>query len=217
MTINTIVLDFDGVIVESVDIKTEAFRTLFSFTQNHVDEIVAYHLRNAGISRFEKFQYIYDNILHEHLTDEQSRVLSDRFSSLVIDAVVRAPYVKGAEQFLLQFFQKIPLYVVSATPEQELMQIVIRRGMDHFFKSIYGSPKKKAENLMALVMTACLPQEKTLFVGDALNDLHAARHAGVRFIGRIRPGVPDPFTGHTGVEETVRDLDELSQYVGEHL
>jgi HAD superfamily hydrolase (TIGR01549 family) len=212
--ISAILLDFDGVLVESVDIKTEAFRTLFSFSPSHVDEIVHYHLNNAGISRFEKFRHIYENILHEHLTDEQSRHLSDRFSSLVIDAVAGAPYVGGAERFLSEYCKKVPLYVISATPEQELKQIITRKGMEHFFRGIYGSPKRKAENLKILITTARLSKANTLYVGDAINDLNAARQAGVRFIGRIRPGIADPFIGCAGVEKTVRDLDELSQYIG---
>ena len=57
--INSIIFDFDGVILESVSVKTAAFRQLFSFAPEHVDEIVQYHLDNGGMSRFDKFRYIY--------------------------------------------------------------------------------------------------------------------------------------------------------------
>lgn len=58
--IEVIILDFDGVVVESVDIKTEAFRELFQEYEN-VDDIVQYHLQNNAISRFIKFKYIYES------------------------------------------------------------------------------------------------------------------------------------------------------------
>ncbi|OPY36113.1 MAG: Phosphoglycolate phosphatase [Methanoregula sp. PtaU1.Bin051] len=209
-----LIFDFDGVLVESVDIKTRAFQELFSFAPNHIKEIVGYHTMNAGISRFEKFRHIYTNILHEELTDEKFQALSDRFSSLVIDAVVAAPCVPGARGLLRKFSGTIPMSVISATPEEELREIIRRRRMDLFFTRISGSPAKKADNIHALVEWEHLDPGKTIYIGDAINDLNAALQTGVRFIGRIRPGVPNPFAGRNGVEKTVHDLNELSDYIG---
>ena len=69
MVIKVIVLDFDGVIVESVGIKTEAFRELFRDSPQ-VEEIYQYHLANNALSRFEKFPYICENILGRKYTEE---------------------------------------------------------------------------------------------------------------------------------------------------
>ncbi|MCK8519384.1 HAD family hydrolase [Methanoculleus sp. 7T] len=63
----TVILDFDGVIVESIPLKTVAFRKIFSFAPEHLDEIIAFHLENGGMSRYDKFRYIYANILNEDL------------------------------------------------------------------------------------------------------------------------------------------------------
>ena len=41
--IKAIIFDFDGVLVESTQIKTEAFRNLFSKWPDKVDEMVRYH------------------------------------------------------------------------------------------------------------------------------------------------------------------------------
>ncbi len=60
--IRVIILDFDGVVAESVDIKTEVFWELFQEHEN-VDDIVQYHLQNNAILRFMKFKHIYDNFL----------------------------------------------------------------------------------------------------------------------------------------------------------
>ena len=87
--ISTIILDFDGVILESVSVKTEAFRELFSFEPDHVDEIVEFHKRNGGMSRFDKFRYIYSSILYRDLTDDQFRKLSDRFADIVFKKILR--------------------------------------------------------------------------------------------------------------------------------
>jgi len=214
--IKAIIFDFDGVLVESVDIKTNAFRNLFSFSPR-VDEIVQYHIDNAGIPRFEKFRHIYKNILGEELTDERFYEISDQFSSLVIDAVVKAPCVPGASGFLKKIWKTIPIFVISATPESELMEIIRRRNMGRYFRGILGSPAKKADNIGALIRKEHLDPKRTIYVGDAVNDLNAALEAGVRFVGRIRPAISDPFLGCAGVEKTVSDLADLSQYIGEIL
>ena len=54
-----IFFDFDGVLVESVDIKTTAFARLYAGHGEPVaDAVVAYHRQNMGTSRFVKFRYI---------------------------------------------------------------------------------------------------------------------------------------------------------------
>jgi beta-phosphoglucomutase len=71
----TLILDFDGVIVESIPLKTVAFSKIFSFAPpKHLDEIIAFHLENGGMSRYDKFRHIYANILHEapHPRDRRS-------------------------------------------------------------------------------------------------------------------------------------------------
>lgn len=209
-----IILDFDGVILESVDVKTQAFRELFSFSSEHVDEIVNFHIRNGGMSRFDKFRHFYNNILKESLSDDRFDFLCERFSDLVLDGVLKSPFVSGAKDFLQHFHSKTPLFVVSATPLSELKIIVEQRGLHKYFKSIYGSPRTKNENIYKILNDMNCQPENCIFVGDALNDYKASQEAGVRFIGRVKPGDPDIFNGQENVEKIVSDLAELKTYLG---
>jgi beta-phosphoglucomutase-like phosphatase (HAD superfamily) len=143
MKIKFIILDFDGVILESVSVKTEAFRTLFSFTPQHEDEIIQYHKENGGMSRYDKFRFIYKNILKEDLTQKKFEELSEKFAAIVLKEVMKAPLVPGAQEFLETYHSKIPIYVVSATPEDELCQIIQKRGLAHYFRRMFGAPRKK--------------------------------------------------------------------------
>ncbi|MDD1669674.1 MAG: HAD-IA family hydrolase [Methanomicrobiales archaeon] len=211
--ISTLLLDFDGVILESVEVKTRAFRELFSFRPDHVGEIVAYHMRNTGVSRFDKFRHIYREILKEPLTDERFTWLSDRYADLVVDGVVASPFVRGAEEFLGRFSGKIPLFVVSASPQLELESIILRRGLAPRFRKVYGAPMKKVDAIREIMAVTGSAPGEVLFVGDAVNDLHAARAAGIRFIGRVPPEDPGRFTHEKGVELVVRDLEDLSLYM----
>ncbi|MFA4825873.1 MAG: HAD-IA family hydrolase [Methanoregula sp.] len=216
MVLKTIILDFDGVILESVSVKTEAFRVLFSFVPEHVDDIVQFHKDNGGMSRFDKFQHIYKNILQEDLTQKKFEELSEKFAAIVFKEVIKAPFVPGAHEFLETYHTKIPLYVVSATPEEELIQIIRERKMSHYFRMVFGAPRKKSECINEIVKLTVSPPESVIFVGDAKNDFEAARAAGVLFIGRVKKGDENRFSGLIGVEAVIPDLHELARYIEVH-
>jgi beta-phosphoglucomutase len=214
---HTVILDFDGVVLESVSVKTEAFRSLFSSEPDHVDEIVDFHIKNGGMSRFDKFRYIYKHFLHRELDNPTFNRLSEEFAGLVYNGVVRAPFVPGAETFLENFSKKIPLYIVSATPEEELVKIIRERKLSAYSQQVFGAPWKKADCIRNILITTGFPPDQALFVGDALNDLAAARAAGVKFVGRVKPGDENIFCECMEIETTVSDLHDLAAYLEEKL
>ena len=215
--IATVILDFDGVVIESLAVKNEAFRKLFSFAPEHLEEIVDYHVRNGGMSRFDKFRHIYAHILKEDLTEEQSRMLGEKYYALSFDGVVDSPLVDGAKEFLESCHEHIPLYVVSATPEPEIHDIVRRRELGGYFIQVYGSPRTKPECIREILDSTHSRPEEAVFIGDAPNDWEAAQATGVRFIARIKPGDSDRFIGLSGVERVVADLFELREVIAEEI
>lgn len=184
--IKAVFFDFDGVIVESVDIKTKAFTELFGAEgPDAVRQVVAYHLDNAGVSRFDKFHYIYREILKRPLTDEEFKRLCDIFSGLVVDGVATAPYVEGAIEFLEEYSSAYECFVVSATPQQEMEEIIRRRGLVSFFTGIYGAPNKKADVVRKVLAANGTNPADAVYIGDAMSDYEAARDNGLHFIARI--------------------------------
>ena len=205
--IEAVFLDFDGVIVESADIKTAAFRALYcEHGAAVVDRAIAHHRANGGISRRKKIRHCHRTLLGIELADDALDRLCRRFSALVEDAVVEAPLVPGAADFLTVHHRRLPLYVVSGTPEDELLRIVARRDLGRFFAGVHGSPREKPPIINGILAALALAPERTLFIGDARTDHDAAAVCGVPFIGRVAAGEPDPFPRQTRV---VRDLDGL--------
>jgi len=186
--IKAIIFDFDGVLVESVDIKTKAFAKLFeSEGKDVVEKVVDYHLKNAGVSRFEKFSYIYQNMLKRNLSEKTFAYLCQQFSHFVVDEVVSAPYVKGAKEFLDSYSNEYSCFVASATPQDEMEEIIERRKIQGCFKGIYGSPKKKEDivrEILAAYNSVLIPRS-SVYVGDAMSDYLAAKNNAVNFIARI--------------------------------
>lgn len=188
-----IIFDFDGTIVESVDTKTEAFRTLFAAYPAQLNRILAIHLQHGGLSRFEKFAMIYRDVLGRAPEPGEFDELGRRFAALVRDAVVKCPFVPGARAFLERWAARLPLVVVSGTPEEELRGIVDERQLDQFFLEVHGSPRAKSAIVADVLARHRWTPIDVLLVGDAESDRIAAETVGVRFIGRVRPGDANPF------------------------
>ena len=193
MTLDAVMFDFDGVIVESNTIKTEAFRDLFANEREHVDAIVALHRRHAGVSRLVKFDMIYRAILRRPLAADERDELGVRFQRMVMEKVVACPMVPGALELLQSLAGCVPMAVVSGTPEGELREIVMRRGLEKFFFSISGTPRTKREIVSALLKDNGWRADRVLMVGDAIEDLNGAQANGVPFVGRVPKSDANPF------------------------
>ena len=131
-----------------------------------VDPLLQYHRTYGGLSRYVKFQWLYDNILKQPLPEEEKLALGARFSELVEEQVVLAPYIDGAlESIHALHAAGIPSYVVSGTPQDELRRITARRGLDPFFKGVYGSPKLKPEIVEEVLAEHGFSRKRCLFIG----------------------------------------------------
>jgi len=207
--LQAIVLDFDGVVLESANIKTRAFAALFADHAEHVDEIVDLHIRLAGVSRYDKFRMIYDDILGLPLTDAEMDELGERFSAIALEQVLTCEFVTGARDFLANRSAQHMLFVASGTPEEELHHIVGERGLTEFFTGVYGTPATKGEIVKRILAEHSLDESDAVFVGDAMTDLEGAREGGIAFIGRRPPDVPNPFDGED--VPVVADMAELDR------
>ena len=198
--IRGIAFDFDGVLVESVDVKTKAYARLFEeYGEGVVSRVVDYHLTNGGISRFVKFRVIYSEILNKPLSEKKFQSLCDEFSNIVVDDVVAAPWVEGAREFLENNKNRYLFFIVSGTPQDELESIIRRREMDQYFCEVLGSPKSKETLLEGALSRLKLFPEETVFVGDAETDWNAAKELGVTFLWRRGDSSDAPLlNGYTG-------------------
>jgi HAD superfamily hydrolase (TIGR01549 family) len=209
-----IAFDFDGVLAESVDVKTFAYTHLFEGEgEEKIERIREYHLKNGGISRFEKFKYIYKNILCRPLSEKEFYSLCERFSQLVVDEVVASPWVEGAREFLQDNKGKYTFFIISGTPHEELATIIRSRGMGSFFQEVLGSPDSKEKLLRDVMQRHKLEPEQMVFVGDAETDWNAARESKIPFIWRRVSENVSPLNGFSGgsISTLLQLSDSLSQ------
>jgi HAD superfamily hydrolase (TIGR01549 family) len=179
--------DFDGVILDSVDVKTKAFAKMFHQYGPEIEsKVVSYHLENGGVSRFDKFRYYYKEYLKQDLSEEKLMELSNQFSALVVQEVVNSDFIEGAFETLNELKRnEIPAYIVSGTPHDEIKDIVRQKGLALYFDEIHGSPKKKEEITKDILQRKNYDSKKCLFIGDALSDYEAAVENEMHFLGIV--------------------------------
>jgi len=184
--IKALIFDFDGVILESADIKTDAYRKLFKREYpDKVEEFIKYHIQNAGISRYVKVQYFYEKILGIRITDKKKKELINNFSKIVLKETLDASFIKGMPEFLEENYKKLPLFVVTGTPTEEVNLIIKKRKLNIYFKEIHGSPKEKKDIIFYILSRYKWNPKEVVFFGDAESDLRAAEETGVIFIARL--------------------------------
>jgi len=185
MNLKNILWDFDGVILESVQAKTEAFRELYKcYGEEISDQVVEHHLSNGGMSRFEKFKIYSKEFLNKEITDKEIKDLSKTFSDLALNNVINSKFTKGAREFISSSQDEYNHFIISATPHEEMHKIAEAKEIDKFFKGIMGSPKSKTEWLTDLIKHKIIKRENSLFIGDASADLKSAENTKIKFLLR---------------------------------
>lgn len=207
MAIKNIFFDFDGVLAESVNIKTEAFRTMYlRYGEEFAQRVVDYHVDNGGISRFEKFKIWNGDWLGQDITEDKITELASEFSDLVMKGVINADEVAGAGNFLENRTQ-YKKFIITGTPTTEIRLILEGRRMSHYFEGAYGSPEKKSYWVKKILKENNLNANESVFIGDALADYKAAIDNKLTFILRETEDGISLFKDFKGIR--IKDLTEL--------
>jgi len=206
--IKTIIFDCDGVILDSVDVKTNAFASLFEeYGDDAVKLITDYHLRHGGVSRFEKFKYFFREYLGRSITENEMQLLDQKFTKAALAALLKTPFIPGVKEFISAHHETWPLYVASGAPEHELRFIFNHLKLTGYFQGVYGSPRPKHEILARIVKECEIKPEDALMVGDSHTDLAAALAVGTRFLGVGEFEAPHAWMDDlTGLEKFLKDL-----------
>ena len=142
-----ILWDFDGVIKESVAIKAYAFENLFSnYDQQIRLQIRRHHLSNTGLSRFIKIP-LYLRFAGIKVTTKTINEYARKFSELVKQLVIDSPWVPGVEKYLKLNYQSKKFILLTATPKEEIDDILIKLDILRYFHEVYGSQSSKINSM----------------------------------------------------------------------
>jgi len=176
--------DFDGVIKNSLTVKADAFEQLFlPFGKDVANQVKRHHEVNGGMSRYEKLP-IYlkwaGRVSSGGIIDEFER----NFSKLVKQKVIDAEWVTGVLEYLNSNNPRQNFYLVTATPQQEIEDILSALEITHFFNDVIGSPTRKSKAIRQLIHRDQIIPAQSVMIGDSIVDYNAAIKNEVPFILR---------------------------------
>ena len=183
--IKNIIFDFDGVILDSIPVKTEAFRKLFEkYPKELVEKFIEFHLENGGMSRYEKIRYFFEELLNKNITDEQILDLANRYSTLTKIELSNKKYlIKEVIDFIISNYKKHNMHIASGADENDLKYICNKLDLNKYFLSINGSPIKKRKIVKNILNINNYEKDETILIGDSINDYYAANVNTISFYG----------------------------------
>lgn len=75
----------------------------------------------------------FSNILNRPVSENELQDLGEKFSKIVKNKVIQAPYVPGTLELLEFLHGRLLAFIASGTPQDELREIVQEKGITHYF------------------------------------------------------------------------------------
>jgi phosphoglycolate phosphatase-like HAD superfamily hydrolase len=179
--------DFDGVIKESVEVKTQAYVNIFrQFGDEQAVRVSLHHEANGGMSRFEKIP-LYLSWVKPIVTIADIDMYCSRFAENVVNSVISSSWVPGAREYLEANWQRQVFVLVTATPQSEIEYILRELGIDEWFDQVHGAPSLKFNIVAAILHELDVEPKDCIYIGDSKTDKEAAESNKVEFILRCTP------------------------------
>lgn len=208
-----IFLDFDGVVMDSMTIKLDAYcyaLAEYGFPRERIRE---QQLLHAGLSRSRALPLMYDALSGgaELSTEDRARALR-HFAEEDLRLRPQMRLMPGAREFLEEANARgVPLALVTGTPQEVIDGTVELFDLRRHFREVHGHPPIKADCLRDLLARHGLRPREAIYAGDAVQDALAAETAGIPFVG-IDNG-ENPFKKFNPVA-IVKSLKDVKQVVG---
>jgi len=178
----SVFFDCDGVILDSNQAKTNAFReVLMNYPKENVDKFIKYHQRNMGISRYGKFREFFSNINPDKDDEALIKKSIKDFSLITRMKLQECKIIPGVIDTLDHLMKKnVECYVVTGGDQEEVRYVFQQRKLDIYFRGIYGSPEDKFSNLKKIISSNEI--KDPVFFGDSKVDLEVAKKYNLDFI-----------------------------------
>ena len=178
----TIFWDFDGVIKDSVSVKSDAFEELFlPFGSDVAKKIRMHHEDNGGMSRYDKLP-IYLNLAGEKNSTDSISKYEKQFSKLVMNRVINSPWVEGVLEYIKTNYKAQKFFLITATPQKEIEEILKKLEISKYFKKVIGSPTNKKDAIKIILSNENINLDDSIMIGDSCSDYEAAKENNVFFV-----------------------------------
>jgi phosphoglycolate phosphatase-like HAD superfamily hydrolase len=193
MSIKAIVFDFDGTLIDSNQLKYDAYYKLFpsdDFHKRIITEVLGEIFEESRYAILKEIMRRVNSITgNEYELDNRVRELATEYNVIVVDGAKHCKEKPGAKEVLESLSKKYNLYLNSTTPEISLKDIVKHRKWENCFCDIFGYPNDKVSVLLEIIRKENIDPDELLVVGDGKSDRDSADKAGSRFFHVFKDGL----------------------------
>ena len=223
MIVKDIIFDFDGVIINSNHIKKESFFKLFPDIPNvapilkKVYEKQSGEIKKGNVTRITLIKDFSKRLAKEGLLNTEEIEAGYKknlrlYSEIVHSSLLKTNEIPGAENALSKLCKKYNLHVLTTTPQKNLEAVIKGRGLEKYFKSLYGANKgNKIPLLGELIETQKINTDQSILVGDGKGDYECAKQYDILFVGILNE--TNTFCGDPTIKYKLPDLTRLVETI----
>lgn len=208
-SVDAVLLDFDGTLIDSVGVLREAYAR-FLDAHGKVPSDAEFE-RWVGPSLAE----IVAGLTRAHAIGGDARALFDEYMRLVeAGYVARAPLAEGAEALLAWLrAESIPAAIVTSAPSRLCRLRLERDGLGERFAAVVcgddvSRGKPAPDGYLEALRRLAVPASRALAVEDSPAGVRAARSAGLRCVG-LRERAPLATAGALCVVRSLYDVLDI--------
>ncbi len=209
--ISSVVLDWAGTLADDITVTLAATN----------DTLVRFGGRAVDLETYRRdFRIPVEGFYASRLPGVSIGDIDAEFFRRYAQHVDSAPLFDGVHALLHGCVTRgIRLFILSTVPTEILERTLRSRGLADVFTKIHGGASDKRGVLPRMLTDHGLVRDETLYVGDTLHDLEAARIAGVRagaalygYTSRSKLSAASPDYAFGSVRDVVNALDREWMY-----
>ena len=181
--LETLLWDFDGVILDSMVVRDIGFERIFEhFPEAQVQELLDFHRTNGGWSRYVKIEHFFKNIIQIEYTQNDILAYAEKFSVIMKKELTNPTrLIADAVDYIKAFHTKQNFHIVSGSDHKELNFLCKELNLAQYFISIQGSPTIKTKLVADIMEKHRYNKATTGLIGDSINDNDAAEANDIHF------------------------------------
>ncbi len=182
--VKAIVFDFDGVLVDSLEFKREAYFKLFPTKYSQVVTKTLKEMDGRIRSEIISTILIKTGLPKKDLKDKLDKYIK-KYNYLVEEQIIKKGLIEGVKKTLKDLSKTGNIYLNSSTPQDSLERCINGLKIRNLFKEIYGKTNNrgKKDNLSRILENSNYSLNEVVVVGDSIDDFLIAKELSCLFIG----------------------------------
>ena len=216
--IRAIVFDFDGVILDSNEIRSRTYFDIFSGIQNSGDFVRQSLEENSKRTRYGVVRAILEKLKDRGLVefsdlDGETEKYVEEYNRVTEELVSQANEIKGATTAVKTLSRRYPLYIITGTIQSSIDIVLKNIALGSCFRKVYGGYPDKVEGFTKFIEDTELDPKSVVFIGDGKLDHACARHFGSNFVGIVNE--TNDFGTREDIKYRLTDLTEIISVIEE--